>query len=222
MEKVFLILFAGNSIIHLGALLQGREGVRRISKILLLPLLAGYYLAGAERFLFTVVLAAFLGWLGDILLIKSDKRIFFTLGLLCFLLGHIAYILSLLYRTGGAEAGGFRPGNLNGAVLAVSAAVMLVLGFCIFRLIRPDRGMTAPVIAYEFVLGGMSLCALQFMLSAGGPWGISVFAGSLCFLLSDTLLGRFTFQTTPRYGHFFVMLPYILAQGGIIIGLARF
>lgn len=221
MKYLFLVLFVTDGIIHLVTILLNRNLSRWITKIFLLPLLAAYYIIGAERFLITVFLAAVLGWAGDIFLIGMDSKRNFLPGLSCFLLGHLAYIVSLVRLTGDGGAGDFNAGNFNGTVLAISTGTLVLLGFGIFKLIRPSPSMTVPVILYELFLGAMSICALQFMLRLGDIRGISVFAGSLCFLLSDTLLGRITFRKPPRYGHFFVMLFYIAAQGAIIIGLSK-
>jgi uncharacterized membrane protein YhhN len=65
----------------------------------------------------------------------------------------------------------------------------------------------------------MSLSALQLLISRRDEWGLLIFAGSLCFLVSDTLLAYFTFRTKPKYGDFFVMLSYLAAQPGIIRGM---
>ncbi|MDR2363216.1 MAG: lysoplasmalogenase [Spirochaetaceae bacterium] len=48
-----------------------------------------------------------------------------------------------------------------------------------------------------------------------------MFIGSLCFLISDSILGYFTFRTSSKYGSFFIMFFYMIAQGSIVIGLAN-
>jgi uncharacterized membrane protein YhhN len=211
MSIVFLGLFALCAVFHCVVILLERETFRRISKVALMPLLLGYYLAGADRLLPSVILGALLGWAGDILLIRIDKPRNLLLGLAGFLLGHICYILSLLAFTG----------RRDNTALLVSAAVLIPLIVGVFFLIKPPGKMVLPVIIYELVIGGMSVCALQLLLYRRDLPGLFVFAGSLCFLASDSILGRFTFRKAPKRGNLSVMLPYILAQTGIIAGLAR-
>jgi uncharacterized membrane protein YhhN len=66
----------------------------------------------------------------------------------------------------------------------------------------------------------MSICALELLIYRRDGPGIAIFAGSLCFLLSDSVLAYFAFRTMPRYGNFLVMVPYMAAQLAITLGLA--
>jgi uncharacterized membrane protein YhhN len=205
---VFIALFIGMSTAHLGSLFFQKRTVQALTKICLLPLLGAVYVFGAEKFFFPVILALFFGWGGDMCLIRVCDR-FFRLGLAGFLLGHLCYIPSFIYFTE----------RLNIIALLVSIAAAVPLGFVVHSIIRPTKAMNLPVIVYEIVILLMSLSALQLCLSRRDGWGLLVFAGSLCFLISDTLLGYFTFRTKPRYGDFWVMLTYIAAQSGIIWGM---
>jgi uncharacterized membrane protein YhhN len=80
--------------------------------------------------------------------------------------------------------------------------------------------MRIPTLIYGIIIEVLGLCALQFMLYRQDAVGIAVFAGSLFFVFSDSVLAYFTFRTTPGYGHILVMLSYIIAQGSIVIALA--
>jgi uncharacterized membrane protein YhhN len=118
--------------------------------------------------------------------------------------------------------------GFNRPVLIACVAVAIPLTIEGMKVIHPAGIMRIPSVVYAFALQGMSFCALQLMLSRPGPAGIVVFAGSLCFLVSDTLLGCLTFKTplapppekTIRLGEILVMLTYSVAQGCIIAGLA--
>jgi uncharacterized membrane protein YhhN len=204
-------LFAADALVHLASSFFGWKIPQRITKILLLPLLLAIYLYGTERIIITVIPALFLGWCGDILLIKGDDRRFFTLGLASFLLGHLCYIPAFLSVTG----------RFNLPVLLVSLVAAVFLGILVHILIRPDKAMTVPTAAYEVVIELMAIAALQLFLFRNDGAGMLIFAGALFFLVSDTLLGCFTFRGNPRYGTFLVMLTYIAAQGSIVTGLIR-
>jgi uncharacterized membrane protein YhhN len=103
--------------------------------------------------------------------------------------------------------------------LVISAALAVPVGFAVHALIKPEKAMNLPAICYEIIIILMSLSALQLLLSRRDGRGLLIFAGSLCFLISDTLLAYFTFRTKPKRGDFFVMLSYIAAQAGIIGGM---
>ncbi|MDR2021228.1 MAG: lysoplasmalogenase, partial [Treponema sp.] len=100
MSVVVLALFAVAGTVHIVALVFKSEGVRRISKVCLMPLLISFYLVRADRFLPPLVLAGVLGWLGDIFLIRIQNNRYFKLGLASFLLGHLCYIWAILSLTG--------------------------------------------------------------------------------------------------------------------------
>jgi uncharacterized membrane protein YhhN len=209
MLLVFGVLFAGMSAVHLVFSLVHKSALQTLTKIFLVPLLGAVYVFGAKNPAIPILLALIFGWGGDMFLLKINNARFFRLGLASFLLGHLCYIPSFLYAAGG----------LHSTALIISAAVALPLSFAIHSLIKPEKKMNLPVIAYEIVILLMSLSALQLLISRRDGWSLLVFAGSLCFLVSDTLLAYFNFRTKPKQGDFFVMLTYIAAQAGIIWGM---
>ncbi|GHV61993.1 hypothetical protein AGMMS49587_07590 [Spirochaetia bacterium] len=210
MKMLFTLLFAAIALTHLISLCFDHPRLQNVTKVCLLPLLLVAYLLSAESLRLIIILAMAFGWGGDILLIKINNKTFFQLGLGCFLLGHICYILSLLM---------FTP-TVHFTVLVISCIAAIPAGVIFLKIVHPDKAMMIPVIAYSVILGSMVLCALQFLLNQGGIIGAAVFAGSLCFMVSDSLLAYFTFQKIPKYGNILVMFPYILAQAGLVLGLA--
>jgi uncharacterized membrane protein YhhN len=208
---IFLGFFALAAVVHLGAIFVENDPARGISKVCLLPALLGLYLVTAEHLRVPVVLALLLGWAGDFFLLRINYKGFFQLGLGGFLLGHLCYILALLSFTA----------TLNTPALIAASGAVLLLEIPIFWWIKPDRAFRIPLAAYGIIIGAMSVCALELLLYRRDGPGIAVFAGSLCFMLSDSILGYFAFRTMPRYGNFLVMVPYIAAQGLIVLGLTR-
>jgi uncharacterized membrane protein YhhN len=202
------ILFAVCSALYLAAALSGCERARRALKVCLLPLLFGFYAVSAARFLPTVLLAGLAGWTGDIILIGTGPRRKLTAGIAAFLLGHVFYIISIA-----SFLGGFDWGVLVLAALAV-APVMAV----IFLLVRPEKRMVIPVVAYEAVIAAMAVCAFLLLVSRRDTPSALVFAGSLLFIASDVLLAYSVFRAP--LGNAAVMLPYIAAQYCIVSGLA--
>jgi uncharacterized membrane protein YhhN len=210
MPQIFIALFTGISAAHLIFSLFHKSIPQALTKICLLPLLGAFYVFAAKNFFIPVLLALFFGWGGDIFLLKSDNDRFFRLGLLSFLTGHLCYIPSFIFFTAA----------LNIPALVISAAAAVPLALLIHLLIKPEKSMNLPTIIYEIIILLMSLSALQLWLFRRDNWGLLVFTGSLCFLISDTLLAYFTFRHKPKHGDFFVMLTSIAAQGGIIGGMA--
>jgi uncharacterized membrane protein YhhN len=209
MLRVFVALFIGMSAAQLVSLILLKRKLQVVTKICLLPLLLAVYVLGADRLFVPVILALIFGWGGDMFLLKISDLRFFRLGLVSFLIGHLCYIPSFVYVTG----------TFNMPAFVISVAAAVPLGFVIHSIIRPVKAMEIPAVAYEIIIMLMSLSALQLLLSRRDGWGLLIFAGSLCFLISDTLLAYFTFRTKPKHGDFFVMLFYLAAQSGIIWGM---
>ncbi|MDR0720176.1 MAG: lysoplasmalogenase [Treponema sp.] len=210
MKNLFIALFAAAAASHLVSIFAVNDRVQKITKICLLPLLLAVYMSSAKNLFAAVLLAIIFDWGGDALLLRSEDKRFFRLGLVSFLLGHLCYILTLFRFTG----------TFNVTALMGSAAAASVFGLLVLHLIKPVKDMRTPVIVYMIIIELMSLGSLQFLLYRKDMMGAAVFGGSLCFLLSDTVLAYYLFRRFPKYGNALVMLPYILAQTGIVWGLA--
>jgi len=208
LKMVFLIILAAVSVFYLITLFFKDGLLQFILKGCLLPLILAIYIFGAERILIPIVLALFFGWLGDVFLLKINNLLSFRLGLVSFLIGHLCYIAAMYNFA--------QPFNIPVLICGVAGA--LIVGFCIFKTIRPNAEMKIPVIFYEIVIITMVIFALQVFLANGGKFGSFVFAGSFCFMVSDSLLAYDTFRKKLKFGSFIIMLTYILAQLFITLG----
>ncbi|MDR1239686.1 MAG: lysoplasmalogenase [Treponema sp.] len=211
MLRIFIALFIGMSAAHLISLILLKRKLRIVTKICLMPLLLAVYISGADTIFIPIMIALIFGWWGDMFLLNISERRFFKLGLASFLLGHLCYISSFLYTAG----------TLNVMALLVSIAAAVPFGVAALLFTRPEKSMRLPALVYEIIIILMSLSALQLLLARRDGWSLLVFAGSVCFLISDTLLAHFTFRTRLKRGDFFVMLFYIAAQSGIVWGMMR-
>ncbi|MDR2966041.1 MAG: lysoplasmalogenase [Treponema sp.] len=208
-KTIFLILFIVVSVLHLVSLFAKQGGLfKAITKSLLMPLLFGVYFFGVQNMFWPIALAIIFGWAGDVFLLKIESLVRFRCGLASFLLGHLAYILALISFA--------QPFNTN--ALAVSFAVAVAFGITMYKFVHPNREMKIPVIIYETVITAMAVLAFQVFLNKGSPLGAFVFGGSILFLVSDSILARFTFGKKPKYGDFWVMATYIPAQLCIVLG----
>jgi len=211
METYFIpiIILGIVSIVYLTTLFFKPSILQYILKGCLIPLVLAVYLIGAKEILVPIVLALVFAWIGDVLLINISNLLCFRLGLASFLIGHICYIIAMI---------GFIQ-EINILILVISILVAGGTGFFLFKRVEPTSDMKIPVIAYETIIMVMALSALQLFLSQGSYFGAFVFAGSLCFVASDTALAFVTFK--ERHYYVFCMFTYIAAQFLIMLGFSR-
>jgi uncharacterized membrane protein YhhN len=211
LKYFFLALFIGISVFHILTLIYSLRKLRKISKALLMPALVIYYFFAAEHFLWPVALAGLLGWAGDILLIKQERKIRFMLGILGFLLGHLCYIWSIWQFIN----------TVYYSALAVAIIAGLILAFISIRIIHPQKLFLILSFCYILVLEAVGISSLCLLLYRKDILGAAIFGGSVFFLISDFILAYYSFRHFPRFGHLAVMTTYLIAQAGIIIGLAH-
>jgi uncharacterized membrane protein YhhN len=210
------MLLALVSIIHIIFIILKNEKLRRLTKCLIIPAIFAVYIAGGGKPLFFVVSALALGWIGDIMLAMRGKKRYFMLGFLSFLSGHICYVMAFISVLGFFSSGG---GRFNVTALAVYTPLAAVMGFFIMRLIKPRGEKRVPMIIYMVVIEIMIFWGLEVSVVYQGLAGILILSGCASFLISDTLFGFFSFRASNRAAVVSIMLSYILAQTGIILGI---
>jgi len=214
LKFIFMIILGAVSLVYLISLCFKAGLFRFILKGCLMPLVLAVYVfsAGTENIYWPVVFALVFAWIGDILLLQITNILWFKLGLASFLIGHIFYCIAM-YKF-------IIPFNIT--VLLISAALACCIGIIIYKIVRPSGQMRIPGIAYEIVILIMAIFALQFFISQfiakGYISGALIFAGSICFIASDTMLALRTFRRVKIY--FGVMVTYIAAQLLIAIGFS--
>jgi uncharacterized membrane protein YhhN len=213
--NVFLIIFALVSVVHVSAIFFRNGKIRRVSKIFIVPALLAAYITGQGTPLIFPVLALLFGWLGDVLLLRISEKTYFQLGLVSFLLGHVCYIITFV------ECLGFFSGSgkVNTMAIAVFIPIAIAVGVMVFRFIAPPKEMIFPVLLYMVAIEIMTFWGLEIFIINPGFAGILIFAGALCFMISDTTLAHYTFGKLTIPGAVAIMVLYIMAQAGIILGL---
>ncbi|MFO7781644.1 MAG: lysoplasmalogenase [Spirochaetia bacterium] len=185
----------------------------RITKPLMMPLLAVAYLLASARPTYWIVAGLLLGAIGDTALIEPDRGNRFLIGLAAFLLGHIAYVAALLAPV-------LRDG-LPEPWMFLAAAVLAVAGRVVYRLLRPGLGsMKRPVLLYTTVILAMVLAALLRAPLVSGPAFWLPLSGALFFVASDTALAYRAFRRPFPYAGQVVAVTYVLAQSLIVTGVA--
>jgi uncharacterized membrane protein YhhN len=212
--SVYFFALAAEIFAHL----TGNRQIQYFSKPSLMPILIIYFLVNAGKLApvkYLIISALAFSWLGDVFLL-FDKRYksFFIYGLAAFLTAHVFYIIYFL-RIRAFN----RPEKLpNALIFTAIAAYMLVL----FAFIAPNvNDLLVPVAIYALVISAMlaaSLAAFDFRKQNSGKICV---AGTLLFIVSDSILAINRFAAPFEYASVFVMLTYALAQLLITEGSLR-
>ena len=228
-EYIFLrccMPFFAAALFHLISCLAGKERYADISKVVLMPLLiagiAAFYLTRFKTdgtteiplvpvILICAALAA--GNAGDILLLGDVKPSTMIKGLCAFLAGHVLYIAVLSIFVP------FRaPSFLFVLVAAVLYAAALFLSWIAVK--KPRGVIGAGVVLYGGILAAFSILVLlrlagfAYAQDAQNLIGSlsKLYAGTLLFLVSDSILSHTIFIKPFFQSRFVVMCTYISAQ----------
>lgn len=206
------ILLAAAIITELFAAGTNRLNLRYLSKPLLMPLLVLVYGSSAREVNGMIITALVFSFLGDSLLLGSDKKAaLFSAGLGSFLAAHIAYIAAFAGSAGWlAEL----PAYYHIALVPYIALLILI-----YKKLSPslDR-MRLPVSIYAGVIVLMSYFAFARGYCVSGYAFSLPFAGSLFFMASDFLIAYNKFVRKTEGSDFSIMLLYIVAQILIVAG----
>jgi uncharacterized membrane protein YhhN len=214
---VLHVIFAVIVMIELQGRLTGTIQTEYFVKPLIMIWIAGYFLMFRRKSAFTVpvLVAFFFSWVGDIFLMFSGRNeLFFFAGVGGFFMAQLTYIYVFSkYRE--KEGVGFLKRNIWISLFFMAyVAGMLVLLF-------PGlEGMMKPVITiYALSLMGMSMMALNRSGRVGVNSFKMVFAGSLLFMISDSMIAFDKFRSAIPLAGFLIMITYIAAQYLIMRGL---
>lgn len=208
-------LFIVDVIVHLAAIGRQKESLRRVSKVLLMPLLALCFIfmwrdAGDAPVPWYVIAALLFGCVGDACLIDHHHPIGFPLGLIAFSIGHVLYILQMLQIT---------------AAPALWMIVLLIVVYgagtaMTFKKLTPflPKKLWGGCLFYMLLLCILSATAAAGVLTDFSAGTVCLFAGTLLFLLSDTILSFEIFKGETKNGNLKVMITYIAAQVLISVG----
>lgn len=190
-----------------------RHVLRKITKCLLMPLLALCYRFYAVDFSLLVFFALMAGFAGDAFLLAPKWTWSFGAGLFAFAIGHVCYIVAML---------GFLPSLPPWYAFAVLISVCLVLAVLVLRMLKPGlpKELRIPCFVYVIDISFMAGCAFLFALGGVSPIGWLAAIGGVLFLASDTTLSRDTFLNPVPYRYLIVMGTYIFAQTFIAAALA--
>ena len=211
------LLFAVVVIIELTGRLVDNIQMEYFVKPLIMIWMALYFMRFKKKSAFTVpvLFAFFFSWVGDNFLMFSGKNeLFFFAGVGGFFFAQLTYIYVFL-KFGERGGKGFLQKNLW-----VSLFFMAYIAGMMVLLFPGLEGMMKPIITiYALSLIGMSMMALNRSGRVGAISFKLVFAGSLLFLLSDSMIAFNKFHSTIPLAGFLIMITYIAAQYLIMRGL---
>lgn len=216
MEPHFIIglsLLIAVTALHLFFCFKENERGRHWSKVFIMPLLAFSLFALTSREI-PLYIGILFGWIGDLFLIfKKRSKWFLFFGLIAFLLGHALYI---------AEIVRLFSFSVPWFVYAIVGGIGLLFIAIGYRLVHERLGkMALPASFYAFTLTVMATSAFALCVNYVFLWGpVFVFLGCLAFILSDFLIAYTYFYRDIRRRDFFIMIPYVLAEAGITLGIA--
>ncbi|MBA7572617.1 hypothetical protein ES708_14400 [subsurface metagenome] len=217
----FMIGFFLFFVIHLiGELLliKNKESknnlmIRYISKPLLMPLLACFYIFDNTSLNVWVILGIAGGFLGDVFLMIPDPKKtkkFFKIGLISFLLGHLFYIIALIIMTDFS--------NYQWWSILLSIPYIVIGAIVYPRLIKHTGKMKIPVTIYLIVIILMGVCT-TFLWGGAEPIGvILLMLGALVFIISDTINAFNKFAKEIPYERLYTMTTYLLGQFLLVLG----
>lgn len=210
----WLLVFIIVLIAHVIGILFNNELLQSISKPLIIPALLGYFFSHANdtasKLKKWILLALFLSWAGDVLLMfVSKNEVFFLLGLSTFLLAHIFYII-FFHHVRVKE-------NVKGNPWLL---VIVVIYYAILiNLLSPYLAdLKIPVLVYGVVISFMLMLAMHMLFIKNKMAGKWMMAGALLFVISDSTLAINKFYQPFAAAGVLIMLTYGLAQLFIVNG----
>ncbi len=216
-KKILLFIFLVVAVIELLSKIFGWESIGSVQitlKPLLMPSLAAYFLYSVRqknKLAFLIIIALLFSWIGDVMLMFEEiNTVYFMLGLVSFLLAHIAYIFVF-----NKSSQNFKP-----KIFTYSTGFLLILfGVLMLLLMWTGLGnLKLPVTVYTTVIMLMGISAL-FRKADGASL---VLIGAILFISSDSLLALNKFYKGFEVADFWVMLTYILAQYFIVTGMISY
>jgi alkenylglycerophosphocholine/alkenylglycerophosphoethanolamine hydrolase len=212
---VFAFIFAGLESL---ALWKGWHKLEFIAKpaVIVCLFIWLYATAGLQGALLWFGIGLLFSLVGDIALLFIDR--FFMLGLIAFLLAHIAYLIG--FNT---------PLPQTTTVWSILLAVVIGLGSVrVLRRIvgsirtKGKKQLVAPVIIYGIVITLMLLAAMLtlFRLDWNATATVLVSFGATMFYFSDIALAWHRFVSPIKNGRMLNIGMYHLAQIAIVIGVA--
>jgi uncharacterized membrane protein YhhN len=212
----FLKFFVGISVFYLLLIAIGKEDLAWYFKPLLLP---GLLLATNESKSFPtkkwLLLALTFSWIGDVILMFADKgELFFILGLVSFLIGHILFITLFIKQE--------TINTPNKLIFGIGILAVAAYLYTMLTILLPSLGeLKIPVSVYAFIISLMLVMAIRGALTWRIPMNILILNGAVSFVTSDSILAVNKFFTPLPNASLLIMSTYLIAQYLITFGILK-
>lgn len=195
--------------------------LRRISKALLMPTLFLYYFSSVDHINWSILLALFFCWIGDIALmgfIKKENGSFvieepewtFLLGLTSFLIGHIGYVIAFYQKINY---------NIPYYFLMPLICIIAWYGIILIKGVKPTGTILIGVIFYMITIGSMIVGSVLLFKTETSLASGMIMAGAITFGSSDSVLAFRTIKNILKLPYSYIMFSYITGQMLIIMGI---
>ena len=197
--------FVALGILHLTALYWDVELLRRLTKLLLIPLLLLVYISSSNsKPKKAVVLALVFSFFGDALLLGTSTA-FFLSGIAAFLVTQLLYSYALL-----------KSSKIHQLGVLLGTLVFGIYGGVFIHFLFPTLGdFTAAIIIYALAICSFGILAFQ-KFYAYPPKAFGLLLGAILFILSDSMIAVNQFYVNYNYFTIEIMATYLMAQGLII------
>ncbi len=172
------------------------------------------------EYAYTMLLGLVFGWIGDFFLHVNTTKTCFGIGFTSFLLGHVVYIVSYIRALRNIFPD-YSPLNAVEICFTVGLCVVALVCYRKLGLNMPGAFVKLSMGSYFVILDVMFVKAtalgVNYLLSSGEHGVIALLVlsvGSLCFLLSDVVLGIIMFGSQKKNYHIkiFNIVTYFIAQ----------
>ncbi len=188
---------------------RARFILKPLATLLVIAVAGLAFLEPTQNLIYTVgVLIGLIFSLGGDVALMFENRRAFLLGLISFLLAHIAYTITFTALTGFS------------ALDVVSTILLVILGVGFYRFIAPNLGtLRVPVIVYIIVISVMVNRAIATLASPifGQAQAAMIALGAILFYISDMLLAAARFWRPFRYHRISLAFYY---AGQLLLALA--
>lgn len=202
---VLLCIFVYASVGNLMAWSYNKPLGVLLTKPLLMPVLAIYYVLNCVNVEYILVFALLFAFLGDFFLIWPQKKIFFIGGLVFFLVMQLLYIIFITTKQ-------LTPEMFSLPVMAAALGFLITGIFIYLNLYKFLKEMKIPVLVYMLVILTIGFLCFVNMLGNFNRFNLLEFLGALFFIVSDTILAFDSFKKPVKMANLWIMSTYINAQ----------
>jgi uncharacterized membrane protein YhhN len=163
-----------------------------------------------------LLLALLFSWIGDVILLFSERdELFFIFGLLFFLVAHILFIILFVKQPSVIN-------HKNSNWFWFGLGIIALYLFGMLSLLIPKLGsLTIPVSVYASTISIMLIEALKGIFNWKGDARKTVLVGAFFFVVSDSILAINKFYCLLPMVSFTIMSTYLIAQYCITAGILK-